>query len=90
MEEDLARLFKESLEEETPMAADAAIRAAIRRVRPSRRVWWWVAAAAGVAAALGVGTWLYDRELRDDTDAMLEIFGMASVDDVYSIDTVQL
>ena len=28
--------------------------------------------------------------LRDDTDAMLEIFGMASVDDVYSIDTVQL
>ena len=97
MEEDLARRFKESLEEETPMAADAAIRAAIRRARPSRRVWWWVAAAAGVAAALGVGTWLYDRErtqqlaaLRDDADAMLEIFGMASVDDVYSIDTVQL
>ena len=97
MEEDLARLFKESLEEETPSAADAAIRAAIRRARPRRRVWWWAAAAAGVAAALGVGTWLYDREraqqlaaLRDDTDAMLEIFGMASVDDVYSIDTVQL
>ncbi len=97
MEEDLARLFKESLEEETPMAADAAIRAAIRWARPSRRVWWWMAAAAGVAAALGVGTWLYDREraqqlaaLRDDADAMLEIFDMASVDDVYSIDTVQL
>ncbi len=97
MEEDLARLFKESLEEETPSSADAAIRAAIRRARPRRRVWWWVATAAGVAAALGVGTWLYDRErtqqlaaLRDDADAMLEIFGMASVDDVYSIDTAQL
>ena len=97
MEEELSRLLKESLEEETPAAADALIRAAIRRARPSRRVWWWVAAAAGVAAALGVGTWLYDREraqqlaaLRDDADAMLEIIGMASVDDVYSIDVAQL
>ena len=98
MEEDLARLFKESLEEETPAAADAVIRAAMRRARPRRRAWWWAAAAAaGVAAAIGVGTWLYDRErtqqlaaLRDDADAMLEIFGMASVDDVYTFDTVQL
>ena len=97
MEEKLSRLLKESLEEETPATADALIRAAIRRERPRGRVWWWVAAAAGVALALGAGTWLYDRErtqqlaaLRDDADAMLEIIGMASVDDVYSIDVAQL
>ena len=28
--------------------------------------------------------------MRDDADAMLEIIGMASVDDVYTFDTVQL
>ena len=97
MDEMLTRALKESLEEETPAAADAVIRAAMRRARPRRRAWWWWAAAAGVALALGVGTWLYDREraqqlaaMRDDADAMLEIIGMASVDDVYSIDTAQL
>ena len=98
MEEMLTRALKESLEEETPAAADAVIRAAMRRARPRRRAWWWVAAAAaGVAAAIGVGAWLYGREqaqqlaaMRDDADAMLEIIGMASVDDVYTFDTVQL
>ena len=97
MEEMLTRALKESLEEETPAAADAVIRAAMRRARPRRRAWWWAAAAAGVAAAIGVGAWLYGREqaqqlaaLRDDADAMLEIIGMASVDDVYTFDTVQL
>lgn len=97
MEEMLTRALKESLEEETPAAADAVIRAAMRRARPRRRAWWWAAAAAGVAAAIGVGAWLYGREqaqqlaaMRDDADAMLEIIGMASVDDVYTFDTVQL
>jgi len=98
MDESLYEHLKDSLEADTPPAVDMRIRAAIRRSRP-RRVsrWKWWAAAAGVALALGCGTWLYNREhaqqlaaMRDAGEVMLEIMCMASVDDVYNIDTMQL
>lgn len=96
MEEELFNHIKDALAEDTPPAIDARIRAAIRPARP-RRLWWTVAAAAGLALMLAGGAWLYGHEraqqiaaLGDDGNAMLEIIGMASVDDVYSVDTAQM
>ncbi len=102
MEESLSRMFKNALEEDTPPSADAAIRAAIRRPRARHRLSW--AAAAGLAMALGFGAWFYGREspkppavadneravTSEEGEVMLEIIGMASVDDVYSLEVAQL
>jgi len=98
--------LRDALTEATPPAADAAIREAIRSAvhapqaqpsNPFRNVVRWFAAAACIAIALGVGTWIYGREhatqtaaLREEGDIMLEIIGLASVDDVYSIDGMDI
>jgi len=97
MDEALADALRGSLAADTPPAADARIRAAIRRSRRRGRGIWW-AAAAGIALALACGAWLYGHErhsaqlatMREDDDIILDIFCMASVDDVYDISTAQL
>ncbi len=95
MEKHLSRIIKDALVEETPPSADAFIRAAIRRPRAHRRILW--AAAAGLALAMGCGAWIFGHEraqqiaaIGDEGEVMLEIIGMASVDDVYSLDVAQL
>lgn len=95
--------LRRALREDTPPAADALIRAAIRGAHkdahdgaPSRthsmHISRW-AAAAGLAIAVGLGSWMYGRgrnmqnaALREEGDIMLEIIGLASVDSVYSMD----
>ena len=62
MNEQIEKMFRESLDEDTPKAADARILAAIRSEVAARRRWRrtrWLAAAAGLALLLGGGIWQF-------------------------------
>ena len=87
-------ILLDALAAEPPVAADARIRAAIRGSALSRRhIWRWLAAAAGLMILAGGFLHLgYQREkmLQEDAELMLEITGMASVEDFYSPQMVML
>lgn len=93
--------LRQTLREGTPPRIDAIIREAIRsnaakRPIPSHAAHFhfrrW-AAAAGIVAALGIGSWFYERgrgaahdPAYDESDIMLEIIGLASVNSVSAVD----
>ena len=65
MNEQIEKMLRESLDEETPEAADARILAAIRIEAATRRRWRrtrWLAAAAGLALLLGGGIWQFGAQ----------------------------
>ena len=88
MENKLENLLRDALAEESPVAADMRILAAIRAER-TRRTWvtlaWRWAAAAGIAILIGTGIWwnghLREEKLQEDGELMLAIIGMADIDD---------
>ena len=86
--------LRDALAAEPPVAADARIRAAIRASVSSRRHFWrWVAAAASLVVLVGGFLHLnHQREkmLQEDAELMLEITGMASVEDSYAPRMVML
>ena len=83
-------MLRDAVAMDPPDVADARILAAIGTEARARRrpfAWYWLAAAASVAVMLG-GT-LYYGHLREiaiqqEGELMLEITGMASVEDFYS------
>ena len=65
MNEQIEKMLRESLDEETPESADARILAAIRIEAAARRRWRrmrWLAAAAGLALLLGGGIWQFGMQ----------------------------
>ena len=65
MNEQIEKMLRGSLDEETPESADARILAAIRIEAAARRRWRrmrWLAAAAGLALLLGGGIWQFGMQ----------------------------
>jgi ferric-dicitrate binding protein FerR (iron transport regulator) len=65
MNEQIEKMLRESLDEETPEAADARILSAIRIEAVARRRWRrmrWLAAAAGLTLLLGGGIWQFGMQ----------------------------
>ena len=83
-------MLRDAMAAEPPLGADARILAAIRSTAVARCrsfAWQWIAAAASVTMLLG-GMLYYGRlretAIQEDGELMLEITGMASVEDFYS------
>ena len=90
MMEKIDEMLRDATAMDPPGLADSRILAAIGTEARSRRrpfAWYWLVAAASVAVMLG-GTLYYGRlretAIQADGELMLEITGMASVEDFYS------
>ena len=95
MEDNLENVLRDAWTEEPPASCDVRIMAAIRVPAPRR----WVsvvgwAAAACLVLMLGGSLWRYGQQreiaLQEDGELMLEITGMANIDDFSCITTALL
>ena len=95
MEKKLENLLREAWTDDPPPARDVRILAAIRATAPNP----WItllrwAAAASIVLMLGGGLWRYGQQrelaLQEDGELMLEITGMANIDDFSGITTALL
>ena len=96
MTDTVDEMLRDAMVAEPPGVADVRILAAIRSEATVRRrsfTWQWITAAASVAMLLG-GMLYYGRlretSIQEDGELMLEITGMASMEDFYSPRTVAL
>lgn len=90
MTDTVDEMLRDAMVADPPCGADAQILATIRSAAAVRRrsfTWQWIAAAASVAILLG-GMLYYGRlretSIQEDGELMLEITGMASMEDFYS------
>ena len=95
MEKKLENLLREAWTDDPPPARDVRILAAIRATAPNpwaTALRW--AAAAIIVLMLGGGLWRYgqhrEQALQEDGELMLEIIGMANIDDFSGITTALL
>jgi len=95
MENKLENLLREAWTDDPPPARDVRILAAIRATAPNpwATLLRW-AAAASIVLMLGGGLWRYgqhrEQALQEDGELMLEITGMANIDDFSGITTALL
>jgi len=95
MEKKLENLLREAWTDDPPPARDVRILAAIRAtaLNPWITLLRW-AAAASIVLMLGGGLWRYGQQrelaLQEDGELMLEITGMANIDDFSGITTALL
>ena len=95
MENKLENLLREAWTDDPPAARDVRILAAIRVTvsNPWVTALRW-AAAASIVLMLGGGLWRYGQHrelaLQEDGELMLEITGMANIDDFSGITTALL